>query len=148
MEFRIEKRIGAFVIGLALLAPAGFAQDLRYDVWHGHPGLRLKKKAGNMGTLTITAAGVSFEEAYESGKKPRHPHAWRWDYQDIQQLKIAPQSITVLTYKDDKWKLGADREYQFDLVGGKTFEAAYSVLKNRLDQRFVAVIPDHVSNVL
>ena len=148
MEFRIEKRAGAFLIGLALLAPVSFAQDLRYDVWHGHSRPPHIKKAGNMGTLTITDAGVSYEEVYKGGKQPKHPHAWRWDYQDIQQLKIAPKSLRVLTYKDEKWKLGADREYEFDLVSDKTFETAYDVLKNRLDQRFVAVISDHLSNVL
>jgi hypothetical protein len=47
-----------------------------------------------MGTLTITDAGVSFEEKYKNGK-PKHPHAWRWDYQDIQQLKIARRGLLV-----------------------------------------------------
>jgi hypothetical protein len=148
MEFRIEKRTGAFLIGMALLAPASFALDLRYEVWHGHSRPPHIRKAGNLGTLAITDAGVSFEEAYKDGKKPKHPHTWRWDYQDIQQLKIAPKSLTVLTYRDNMWKLGADREYEFDLVSNKTFEAAYGVLKNRLDQRFVAVIPDQVANAL
>lgn len=101
-----------------------------------------------MGALAITASGISFEETYKEGRKPKHPHAWRWAYQDIQQLKMAPKSLTILTYKDNKWKLGADREYKFDLVSDKTFEAAYSFLKGRLDQRFVAEIPDRLSNVL
>lgn len=135
------------MISLALLALAVFAQDLRYDAWHGHSRPPNVRKAGNMGSLTITDSGIAFEERYE-GKKPKHPHAWRWAFQDIQQLKIAPQSLTVLTYKDNKWKLGADREYKFDLASDSTFDAAYDALKNRLDQRFVAVIPDHVSNVL
>ncbi|MGD0775942.1 MAG: hypothetical protein ABSC05_24255 [Candidatus Solibacter sp.] len=148
MEFRIEKRALALLSGLALLAPASVAQqDLRYDAWHGHSRPPHIRKAGNMGTLTITDSGIAFEERYE-GKKPKHPHAWRWDYQDIQQLKIAPKSLTVLTYKDNKWKLGADREYEFDLVSDKTFEDAYLFLKGRLDQRFVAEIPDRVSAVL
>jgi hypothetical protein len=147
MEFRVEKRTRALLIVLALLAPAAFAQGLRYDVWHGHSRPPHIKKAGNMGTLTITDAGVSFEETYKDGKKPKHPHAWRWDYPDIQQLKIAPKSLTVLTYKDNKWKLGADREYEFDLVSDGTFEDAYQLLKNRLDQRFVATIPHHLTTV-
>jgi hypothetical protein len=149
MELRIERRTLALLSGLALLAPASVAQqDLRYEAWHGHSRPPHIRKAGNMGTLTITDAGVSFEETYKSGEKPKHPHAWHWDYQDIQQLKMAPKSLTVLTYKDNKWKLGADREYEFDLVSDQTFEAAYGVLKQRLDQRFVAAIPDPVSNVL
>lgn len=148
MEFRIEKGTGAFLITLVLLAPATFAQDLRYDVWHGHSRPPHIKKAGNMGTLTITGTRVSFEETYENAKKPKHPHAWRWDYQDIQQLKIAPKSLTVLTYKDNKWKFGADREYEFDLTADKTFEDAYQLLRGLLDQRLVVAIPDLFSNTL
>ena len=148
MEFRIEKRTRALLIGLVLLAPAAFAQDLHYEVWHGHALPPYLKKAGNMGTLSITEAGVSFEETYKNGARPAHPHAWRWDYQDIQQLKIDSKSLTVLTYKDNKWKLGADREYRFDLHGDKTFEDAWQRLKGRLDQRLVTAIPDHLSNIL
>jgi hypothetical protein len=148
VEFRTEKRTGALLVGLVLLAPAALAQDLRYEVWHGHPLPPYVKKAGNMGTLSITDAGVSFEETYRDGVRPKHPHAWRWDYQDIQQLKIDSKSLTVLTYKDNKWKLGADRQYRFDLLTDRTFLDAWQRLKGRLDQRLVAAIPDHPSNVL
>jgi hypothetical protein len=91
---------------------------------------------------------VSFQETYKDGKTPKHPDAWRWNYQDIQQLKVEPKSLTVLTYKDNKWKLGADRRYEFDLISGKTFEDAYNVLKGRLDQRFVAAIADSPDSML
>jgi hypothetical protein len=149
MEFRIEKRTGALLIGLALLAPATFAQqEFRYEAWHGHSRPPHIKKAGNMGALAITESGISFAETYKDGKKRKHPHAWRWAYQDIQQLKMASKSLTVLTYKDNKWKLGADREYEFDLVSDRTFEDVYLFLKSRLDQRFVAEIPDRISAVL
>jgi hypothetical protein len=149
MEFRIEKRALALLSGLALLAPASVAQqDLLYDVWHGHSRPPNIRKAGNMGTLSITDAGVSFEETYKNGKSPKHPHAWRWDYQDIRQLKIESNSLTVLTYKSNKWKLGAGREYKFDLAGDKTFEEAYRMLKSRMDQRLVAAIPDRLSGIL
>jgi hypothetical protein len=139
-------------MGMALLAPAVFAQDLRYDVWHGHSRLYSMPphfgKAGAPGTLTITGTGVSFEQQYEKGKKPRHPQVWNWDYPDIQQLKISSKTLSVLTYQDNKWKLGADREYDFDLVSDNTFEDAYHVLKTRLDQRFVAAIADSPSTML
>jgi hypothetical protein len=149
MEFRIEKRALALLSGLALLAPAIFAQEeFRYEAWHGHSRPPHIKKAGNMGALTITGSGISFEETYKDARQPKHPHASRWVYQDIQQLRMGPRSLTVLTYKDNKWRLGADREYEFDLVSDKTFEGAYQFLKSRLDQRFVAAIPDQVSNVL
>src|SRR6266511_4641725 len=110
MEFRIEKATRPVVMSLLLLSPALFAQpELRYEAWHGHSRPPHIKKAGNMGTLTITESGVSFEEHYKDGKAPKHPHSWNWKYEDIQQLTVSPKSLKVLTYKDNKWKLGADR---------------------------------------
>ena len=145
MEFRSQKTVGA-IIGLALLlAPAAFSQQqFRYEVWHGHSRPPHIKKAGNRGTLVITDSGVSFEEAYTGKKnKPKHPHTWSWSYQDIQQLEIAPRELRVLTYKDNRWKLGADREYRFDLVPSDgSFADAYRLLKDKLDQRFVAALAD------
>ena len=149
MEFRIEKRALARLSVLALLAPAIFAQqEFRYEAWHGHSRPPHIKKAGNMGALAITGSGISFQETNKDARQPKHPHAWRWFYQDIQQLRMGPKALTVLTYKDNKWKLGADREYEFDLVSDQTFEGAYQFLKSRTDQRFVAEIPDRVSNAL
>ena len=152
MELRIEKRIGAILIGLALLAPAAGAQDLRYQVWRGKSRVvnlpPRFKKVGNMGTLTVSDTGIAFEETGKAGKKPKHPKEWRWAYQDIQQLKISPKSLTVLSYKDNAWKFGADRQYDFDLVSEGSFTGAYELLKNRLDQRLVAETPDNVAHAL
>jgi hypothetical protein len=131
------------------MAGAGFAQQLQYQVWRGKSRVvnlppRIKR-VGNMGTLTVSSTDIVFEETGKGGKKPKHPKNWRWAYQDIQQLKVSPRSLTVLTYKDSAWKFGADREYEFDLVPDGTFTAAYDLLKNRLDQRLVAEIPDKIS---
>lgn len=152
MAFRAEKRTIACITGL-LLAPALFGQQsFQYEAWHGHSRLYSMpphiRKAGALGTLTINDAGVSFEQKYEKGKKPKRPQVWHWEYPDIQQLKISPKALSVLTYKDNKWKLGADREYDFDLVSDDSLEKAYHVLKTRLDQRFVAVIADSPSTML
>ena len=140
MEFRIEKRAGALLTGLLFLAPAGFGQQqYSYQAWHGHSRPPHIKKAGEMGTLAISESGVSFQAK---------PHSWNWTYQDIRQLKISDRALTVLTYKDSKWKLGADLEYRFDLGPGRTFDGVYPFLKSRLDQRFVAAIPSAVSDAL
>ena len=149
MAFRIEKRTLALLTGLLFAAPACLAQqELQFEVWHGHSRPPHIKRAGNLGALTISDSGVSFVETYKDGKKPKHPHIWHWDYQDIQQLKLSPKALTVLTYKDNKWKLGADREYDFDLPSDRTFEDAYPMLKVRLDQRFVAAITTRPAEVL
>lgn len=135
MEFRIEAAARRLVIAALCLAPGLWAQEFRYQVRHEH----LHK--GCRGTLTLDAHGVSYREA--AAKKPKkHPHAWSWSYQDIQQLELAPNQIRVLTYQDDKWKLGADRGYRFQALAGERLDKSYDFLKDRLDQRFVAELPD------
>ena len=150
MEFRIEKRACAFLSGLLLFAPAAFAQqEFHYEAWHAHSRVtNMMMKARGFGRLTISSTGVSYQEITVNGEAPKHPHAFKWNYQDIQQLQMAPRSLTVTTYKDNNWKLGADRSYRFDLLGAESFGSAYQFLKLRLDQRFVAEIADHISPVL
>jgi hypothetical protein len=140
MEFRSQKATRSLIALSLLLLPASlFGQEFRYEVWRGHPP-HLKKERG---TLIITGSGVSFEESYAGKKqKPKHPHVWNWSYEDIQQLEVAPRTISVLTYKDNKWKFGADREYHFDLRGDGSFRDSYGFLKDKLDQRFVAELAD------
>ena len=141
MELRSQKATFALLACLGSLTPALYAQqEFRYDVRHDRFGSR------RVGTLVVGEKSVSFQETASRPKK--NLRAWQWEYQEVQQLKIAPKSLTVLTYKDNKWKLGADREYQFDLLTEKTFEDAYNLLKNRLDQRFVAAIPDRPAALL
>lgn len=85
----------------------------------------------------ISERGVSFQE---SGRKKGH--SGRWEYQDIQELWLSPGKLVLVTYEDRKWRLGADQEYEFTLAPGRTFQQAYRRLKNQLDQRFVAALPD------
>ena len=134
MEFRIKKRTIARIGGL-LLAQALFGESFQYQVRHLYWRPPHIRKSGDVGTLTVNDTGVSFQSS-------KHRESWRWAYPDIQQLKISPKSLSVLTYKDNKWKLGADRQYDFDLVSDGSFENAYHVLAARLDQRFVAVIAE------
>ena len=130
MAFRTEKAVGALMAAALALPAAG--QEFRYQARHDH----LRKSGA--GTLLLDAQGISFQE---TGKK-KNKHTWRWALQDIQQLEIAPRSLRVLTYKDSKWKLGADRGYRFDLPPSQSFRDAYEFLKGRLDQRFVAALAD------
>jgi hypothetical protein len=150
MAFRIEKRAGAILSGLFLLVPAAFGQqEFRYTAVRPHVHLsRGSFRSRGVGTLTIGAAGVSYLETTLNGKAQKQPREFRWEYQDIQQLKMAPRSLTILTYEDSKWKLGADRSYEFELGGEETFAAAYQYLAGRLDQRFVAEVAGRLPAVL
>ncbi len=138
MALRSEKATYAAIVTVLALAPALFGQqELRYNVEHGH-GIWWD----GSGTLVITERGISYQETSKKDKKPEDLHHAQWDYEDIQQLEISPQKLTVVTYKDRKWLLGMDKQWDFRLPPGETFNAAYSMLKNRLDQRFVAALAE------
>jgi hypothetical protein len=143
MAFRIEERTGAFLTALLLLAPAGFAQqEIGFMALYRHAGVLRRWTTRETGNLTISETGVSFKSKQ---------HSWSWAYQDIQQLKISAQSVVVLTYEDNKRKLGADREYRFGLFTPEGLRSAYhflDILKSRLDQRFVAAFGEPIANPL
>lgn len=150
MAFRIEARTRAILIGLLFGAPVVMGQTpFRYEAFHVHSRVsNMMMKSRGYGTLIISPTGVSYTEITVNGERPKHPHTFNWNYQDIQQLQMAPRSITITTYKDNKWKLGADRAYRFNLLGNESFASAHQFLKGHLDQRFVEEIPDHISNTL
>jgi hypothetical protein len=134
MAFRTEKRTGILAVLALSIAPALFAQkELRFEVRHDH-----WRKYG-VGSLTVSDRGIAFQELTKN-KKVRH--AGQWDYRDIQELKLSADKLTLVTYKDRKWLLGVDKEYEFTLTKGQSFSEVYALLKDRLDQRFVAAVAD------
>jgi hypothetical protein len=133
MELRSQKATGFVVAALLWLAPGLWSQEYEFQVRHDH-----WRKACR-GVLRMDSRGVTFTA---TDKDKKHPHAWEWAWQDIQQLDLSPRKLRVLTYKDNAWKLGADREYEFYAAAGKGFDEVYPLLKDRLDQRFVAVLAD------
>jgi glycerophosphoryl diester phosphodiesterase len=110
--------------GCLIVAAAAFAAQ--FPVRHEH----LRK--GCEGIMTADETGVQF-----GGSKT---HAWSWLYEDIQELRLEPGKIRILTYKDDKLRLGADREYAF--TGSLPGRELYELWKRRMDQRFVAALPE------
>ncbi len=130
MEFRSQKARHCLI--LLALAPAALASEYAARHDHAHKGCT--------GKLTIEEHGVSYRE--ETAKKRKHPHSWTWNYQDIEQLELSPGRLRVLTYEDNQWKLGADRAFTFEARAGSDFASAYPLLKDRLDQRFIAELAD------
>jgi len=107
-----------------LILAAALASAAQFAVRHEH------LNGGCAGAITVDENGVSFTGA----KK----HVWSWKYEDIQELRLAPDSIHILTYKDSKLRLGKDREYNF--TGKIPAEELYPFLRERMDQRFVAAV--------
>ncbi len=116
MEFTSEK-ISRIIALLTLAAATAWSAEIKIPVRHEH----LRK--GCAGALTVDEKAIRF-----AGPKG---HAWTWEYQDIQELKLAPDSIHLLTY--------ADRAFDFtgEMPGG-----LYALWKDRLDARFVAEMAD------
>jgi hypothetical protein len=130
MEYGSQKAACCLVL---LMAGRLGAAELTYEVRH-HRALK-----DHFGTLTVGEKGVSYQ-----WKEQRVS----FDYQDIQELSVSPEKLVVVTYKDRKWLLGVDKEFEFSLPKGKSFEAAYTMLHNRLDRRFVAALADSPGTVL
>ncbi|MEB2362568.1 MAG: hypothetical protein HUU41_11175 [Bryobacteraceae bacterium] len=123
MEFRSQKT----TIGLMLLALPAFG--LEFPAKHDH----LWKYCA--GTLRVSGDAVSF-------KSP--DHGWEWRYDEIQQAKLEPGALVVLTYKDRKWRAGLD--WQVKLEGD--FVAAQTLLEENLGRRFVAALAGVVDTPL
>ncbi len=146
MEHRSQKvsRCVGLLVALLGIAPLG-AAELTYDVRHRHA---LNNHAG---VLTIGETGVSYRQAVPEGarkKNPKRLESVQFDYQDIQELWVSPDKLVLVTYKDRKWLLGVDKEFEFYLPKGKSFEGAYTMLKDKLDRRFVAALADPQAGAL
>ena len=113
------------LIAVAALTAAAASAEVKFEVRHDH----LHKYC--TGVMTVDDTGIYFHGARD--------HAWAWKYQDIQELKLAPGRIHLMSYWDNPRKLGADREYEFE---GKIPDELYPLWTNKLDQRLVAEMAD------
>ena len=108
--------------GCLILAGAAWAWAAQFPVRYEHLGKPCD------GLLTVDEGGVRFEGS--------NRHAWRWKFTEIQELQLSPASIHILTYKDSRLRLGADREYRF--AGKIPATDLYAFLRGHMDQRLVA----------
>jgi hypothetical protein len=121
MALRTQIRIGAFLIAGAIVS----AQTFTYNVRHG--------------VLRITDTSISLEDK-------KHSHEWK--YSDIQQLSISPDRMRLLTYEDQRWKFGRDREYVFEHLPPQMAEKLYPFLLSKLGQRLIAELNEPLSKPL
>ncbi len=157
MEHRSQKtsRFVGLVVALLTLVPAR-AAELTYHVRHHRPlydHLRIFKTKVSEGVLTINDQGVGYQQVIPEEKRKKNPKkppklvSFRFDYQDIQELWVSPDKLVLVTYKDRKWLLGIDKEFEF-FSRGKSFEDAFAALKDKLDRRFVAAMAVPPPNML
>ena len=141
MALRSQKAIGVVIAGL-FFALTGYGQPLwTADVIHDH------WKGQCRGTMVVTAEGISFRQSAPK-EKPADIHQWNWPDDDIQQLTITSEQITVLTYADRSWvRLGTDRSYRFRVPADRTRELSDS-LRARLQSRLVVALAEVVNDTL
>jgi len=116
MAFRTQIRIGALLIGALDFAAA---QGFLFNVRHG--------------TVRVTETTISFEDAKRT---------LEWQFGDVQQLSLSQSQLRLLTYEDQRWKLGRDREFVFDRLPPGIADQLYGFLRPKLDQRFIVELAD------
>jgi hypothetical protein len=134
MALRIETRIGAIV---ALSVSLTLAQPFTYQVRHQH------LHGGATGTLRIGTESIAFTERSKNGK-----HAREWVYADIQQLSLSDSELRILTYEDQKWQFGRDRDFVFDRLPERMTQQVYPLFARNLEQRFIAELADPDAHAL
>lgn len=86
---------------------------------HGEGQLVLKVRHDHgwgscSGTLTLDDRGVRYETTHTKDTR-------NWTYEDVQQFQVEEgRRIKVLTYEDRKWRLGADKVFEFTWTDGET----------------------------
>ena len=89
------------------------------------------------GTLVVGQDGIEYRTTDKDDVRS-------WSYEDVKQLQIqSPTRIRVLTYEDQgKLRFGADRSFQFEVVGGTVSSELVTFLMDRTSRSVVtAVMP-------
>lgn len=83
------------------------------------------------GKLIISEKGIEYDTDNKEDRR-------LWSYQDIQRIDIvSKQAINILTYEDQKIKLGADREFKFVLTEGAITSDVYNFLLTKIEKPLV-----------
>ncbi len=78
------------------------------------------------GEIHITSEAIEFKAIKEK-------HSRRWTYEDIQYFdRFSEQEFILLSYEDQKWKLGRDRQYHFVLTAGTLDDALFQSISKRI----------------
>lgn len=93
------------------------------------------------GEIQITEKGIAFSEA--NGKN-RH----EWSYQDLQSFdRLSKSEFVLLTYEDQRWKLGRDREYQFKITSGELSDELFESIRQHLAKPVTDRVVDEIGKV-
>ncbi len=99
---------------------------------------------GSAGTLAFTADGIEYRTTDTDDAR-------RWAYEEVKQIQVlSPIRIAVLTYEDrGRWRFGADRTFDFTVVGEAVSTELVTFLLERIERPIVtAVMPQYAGDPL
>ncbi|MCZ6490235.1 MAG: hypothetical protein O7A06_06855 [Acidobacteria bacterium] len=80
------------------------------------------------GQIEITEQAIVY-------RAEKEPESRTWNYPDIQFFdRISSREFTILTYEDQRWKLGRDRQFHFTITEGELTDALFQTIRSRLDK--------------
>jgi len=107
--------IALFLCGVSALAAQTF------DVIHKKPFW-----PDGRGRVEINEEAIAFEARDKESSR-------RWTYTDIQHFdRISTKEFVILSYEDEKWKLGRDRTFHFVLTSGELTDDVMQAVARRL----------------
>jgi hypothetical protein len=121
------KRIAIGICLLALFAASpALAQSYEFKVERERP------MRNQPGKLIITPEKIEYRSDHKGESR-----AWRYD--ELRQIKVeSPQRIELVSYEDQKWKLGLDRIFKFKVLEGEITPEASALLMERASQPVLA----------
>ncbi len=111
----------------ALSFTLGPARATTFQVKHDH------LRGSCEGDLIFNEATVEYRT-----RKAEHAHVW--NYEDIQQVEIAPGRISILTYENKRIALGADRIFSFKVISGELNDDFRRQIQGKLSRPLVSSI--------
>jgi hypothetical protein len=105
---------------LLLCGVAGLAAQT-FDVIHKKPHW-----PNGQGRIHISEEAIAFEARKEKNSRS-------WSYTDIQHFdRVSKSEFVILSYEDQKWKLGRDREFRFVISSGELTDDLMETISSRL----------------
>jgi hypothetical protein len=117
------------MVGVLWVVPFARAGEIRFDVRHIH-------------TLRSCQGGLTFTDVSVEFSAPRGKHSRSWSYTDIQQIGLlGPGRVSILTYEGRKLKLGKDRLFEFEILGGAADSRLAAFLSGKVGRPLVSALP-------
>lgn len=89
------------------------------------------------GTLRVEDSQICFTPAGDDEER----RCWAYGA-DIQHLdRVSPTELALLSYEDVAWKLGRDRLYRFELVGGELSDDLFAEMAARIGRPVTDRVP-------